>query len=314
MLLQLCHQKIHLLRHLLVLIGDLLGVLRLILQLTGQLHILLDRQLGRALQLVLIHGQHLRLDIPDVRQHLLAQLVNGDVPFLLYRLQLLSVLILIVIQLLFQLFLLVDLVCLLLLPVFDVHQLFLLQGDLLVLVFNIRDVLGAQHLVLILMVFVHAFDYSPLVLRVLDQLFDLVADLVDEGHLEFDIFIVLGMALVPLILQRLDFALELLVVSHQNLGSVLNLHYRNLRISRFTFNFRMRSIEATRTGIRWRRMTYSNSRWSVVKLLMSIFFLASSSWPGTATSLNSELAMVWFIDETGLISSCSIILKILYYF
>jgi hypothetical protein len=49
------------------------------------LNILLHRQLGGALQLILVHGEHLDLHTSDIHQHFLTQFVNGLSSLLLDR-------------------------------------------------------------------------------------------------------------------------------------------------------------------------------------------------------------------------------------
>ena len=86
MLLQFTFEKFHLGFHLFVLVDQLFHVLGLVFEFTGELDILLNRQLSGSLQLLFIHGQHLNLNISDINQHLFPEFINshrllfGDIP------------------------------------------------------------------------------------------------------------------------------------------------------------------------------------------------------------------------------------------
>lgn len=76
-------QQLDLASHELVLFGQCLDVLRLVVQLTGQSHILVLSHLGSAFDVLLAEDQHLVLDVLDLGQHLSPQLVDLVLPLLL---------------------------------------------------------------------------------------------------------------------------------------------------------------------------------------------------------------------------------------
>lgn len=62
--------------HDMVLVHQVLSLLRLVLELASQLHVLDDRKLGGADQLVFVHVKHLDLDCPNLEQHLFPQRID----------------------------------------------------------------------------------------------------------------------------------------------------------------------------------------------------------------------------------------------
>lgn len=176
MLVKLAFQLFHLLLKLVVLVCQLLDVLRLVLQLTRELQILVYRQLGGPLQLVLIHVQHLHLDISDVHEHLLPQLVDSCSPFFRNDTKVLLVPLTTSFKLILKCRELLKLVFLLLHPSFDIielvspcvyfRDLLLLQDYVICLHFPHDFVMFNFHLLLGLLLFVDLLlllSYSSLV-------------------------------------------------------------------------------------------------------------------------------------------------------
>ena len=76
--------------HLVVLENEDLRLLRLMLQLGGQLMVLEDSQMCRCLQLLIVHGQQVRLRLLDVEEHFFAQLLSLFYPIELFLIHLLQ--------------------------------------------------------------------------------------------------------------------------------------------------------------------------------------------------------------------------------
>ena len=76
--------------HLIVLEDEDLSLLRLMLQLGGQLMVLKDSQMRSCLQLLIVHGQQVRLRLLDVEEHLFAQLLSLFYPIELFLIHLLQ--------------------------------------------------------------------------------------------------------------------------------------------------------------------------------------------------------------------------------
>ena len=67
---------LNLLLHLVVLEDEDFCLFGLVLQLGGQLMVLKDGQVRRRLQLLVVHGEEVRLRLLDVEEHLLAKLLR----------------------------------------------------------------------------------------------------------------------------------------------------------------------------------------------------------------------------------------------
>lgn len=80
--------SLNLLLHLVILKDQYLSLLRLVLQLCSQLVVLQDSQMRSRLQLLVIHGQKVRLRLLNVEKHLFAQLLGllDPIKFLLVNL------------------------------------------------------------------------------------------------------------------------------------------------------------------------------------------------------------------------------------
>lgn len=149
-------------------------MLRLVLQLAGQLNVLFHSHLGCSLQLLLIHTQHLVLDSPNILQHFLPQLVNRD-PFLFSNpSHLIGMLALEPIEVISEPMPLLSLFSLQLKPVVDVLQPFLLGHDLLIHIFDLGQMLGVYVLEISSVLIVHFLALSNKFLCIYLEIFNFV--------------------------------------------------------------------------------------------------------------------------------------------
>ena len=144
MLLKFHLEQLDLAAHLFILIGQLLYILTLVVELARQLDVLLLGQLGSAFEVLLVHGQHLNLDVPDREQHLLAQLVDLGLSFLLDRLQIIQVSLLTCSQSLFKFSFLLLFFTAMFEPQGDVVQRLLLLGNISLVLGHCSQVVGVH--------------------------------------------------------------------------------------------------------------------------------------------------------------------------
>lgn len=202
-LLQFKAEKFKLLLHFYVLVVELLDMLRLVLELARELNVLLHSKLGGALKLVIVHGEHFDLDIPDIHEHLLPQRLNGSRSLRLDLVQVPLVLLTTLVELIFKQGFFHDFLCFEEHPVFNVSELFLFGLDLRVLLLSQDNKLSVLSFDLLFMIFMRLPDFFYDELGFFLKFFETLVVLVYVRALPLNCCHVLILALVALVLELL---------------------------------------------------------------------------------------------------------------
>ena len=152
-------KQFHLLFHLLILECELFNMLRLVVEFTAQLNVLLNSEFCSTLKLVFIHRQHLNLNISDTKEHFFPKFFDFLVSLFLNLLDVLFVPRIFNIKSILQISYLSLLLFLILEPIFNIIPFFLLLRYFPVLILNLEYKLSVEVSDLLLVDFVTVLDF-----------------------------------------------------------------------------------------------------------------------------------------------------------